>query len=1064
MASIQQLPAAGVEQLRAIFPEISTARATELLEACSGRVEHAVGLHLSQPNSSSGSGVAAATGSRSSAAATVATAAEEDVVMLGDKPRPSGSSTVRKRVAASPAASPSKRGKKEPTKEAGQHSLTAFFKATGAGSLAAAAAGATEAADSSPNTATGKLAAAARSKLALQVSSATAAAAASHAAAAISSPIPAAASSPSTSVPSPSPAPSLLRLSSLAGSSAGTADDTNPLRPCWRPGEPVPFVFLSRIFDLIEHENGRIKITNWLCFAFWQILAFTPADLPAALFLSSDQLAPAHMNHQLGVGGATLVSLVCELASVPRATIYADHQRLGDLGLIAAQYRQTQRTLFKPKPLTVKGVFSTMHSLADVSKKEKKEDLLKKLFVSAREQELVYLIRIAEGGLRIGAVVTTVLSALAKAFVLHQLYCENVDEARRHEACSYDRVLKASESVKAVKAADVQRFVLEPPPPADATPAAVAASIARRLPSYLAHATAKIRRAYAELPSFHEIIPVLLSSPTAIYELHKYIQLTAGVPVKPQLGRPLSSIAALLKLFRGRPFSAEVKYDGLRAQIHRLPSGAYRIFSRHLMSQGDRWSDLEPCMEAAIRHPQRTQSFILDAEIVAVEHKQKGEAADVQNGEVVPAFRILPFQQLSTRKRKGDPAAAAAAASAPTGSPPPKRVEVSCMVYAFDFLCLNGESLLLRSLPERRALMAATFAEQPGQLQFVEHVDIPAALTTDIALEELEEEEAQESSRKTRAAAGTKGKAAGAGAAADAAEEEANESDDDVAIIEDELEVSVPTSADAALADGGAAAAAGATGPEAEPTVQSPPVSAVASAEVGGAAAAGAAAPPPAGASATDILTQFLRTTALPRGEGIMAKSLSSRSTYEPDVRTSEWAKLKKDALNNGMGVADSIDVAIIGAWWGNGRKAGWMSPFLAAVYNAETGEFESFCKLMSGFTDEVYKRLTAECLEHVIPTPPKNYRVSPALTPVMWFRPSKVWEIRGADLTISPVHAAARGLVHESRGISLRFPRFIHERPDKSVEQCTTNEEVAHMYRGQAATMLPTMGKRGAR
>jgi ATP-dependent DNA ligase len=68
-----------------------------------------------------------------------------------------------------------------------------------------------------------------------------------------------------------------------------------------------------------------------------------------------------------------------------------------------------------------------------------------------------------------------------------------------------------------------------------------------------------------------------------------------------------------------------------------------------------------------------------------------------------------------------------------------------------------------------------------------------------------------------------------------------------------------------------------------------------------------------------------------------MAKSLSTHSTYEPDVRTNQWAKLKKDALNNGMGVADSIDVLIIGAWWGNGRKAGWMSPFLAAVYNPET-------------------------------------------------------------------------------------------------------------------------------
>src|SRR4051794_24410436 len=56
----------------------------------------------------------------------------------------------------------------------------------------------------------------------------------------------------------------------------------------------------------------------------------------------------------------------------------------------------------------------------------------KKLFVAARESELCYLIRIAEGGLRIGAVVTTVLSALAKAFVLHHLYTEGVPAERAH--------------------------------------------------------------------------------------------------------------------------------------------------------------------------------------------------------------------------------------------------------------------------------------------------------------------------------------------------------------------------------------------------------------------------------------------------------------------------------------------------------------------------------------------------------------------------------------------------------------------------------------------------------
>lgn len=168
--------------------------------------------------------------------------------------------------------------------------------------------------------------------------------------------------------------------------------------------------------------------------------------------------------------------------------------------------------------------------------------------------------------------------------------------------------------------------------------------------------------------------------------------------------------------------------------------------------------------------------------------------------------------------------------------------------------------------------------------------------------------------------------------------------------------------------------------------------------------------------SAMDQISHFLRTFALPRGEGLMAKSLSpSASTYEPDVRTDLWAKLKKDYID-GCGVADSIDVVVLGAWFGNGRKAGWFSPFLVGIYNPDTEEFESFAKVMSGFTDAVYRQFTEECKQIIIPTQPKDYRVNDALIPTVWFKPIKVWEIRGADLTISPVHTAANGMIHESR------------------------------------------------
>ncbi|TYK28629.1 DNA ligase 1 isoform X3 [Cucumis melo var. makuwa] len=86
--------------------------------------------------------------------------------------------------------------------------------------------------------------------------------------------------------------------------------------------------------------------------------------------------------------------------------------------------------------------------------------------------------------------------------------------------------------------------------------------------------------------------------------------------------------------------------------------------------------------------------------------------------------------------------------------------------------------------------------------------------------------------------------------------------------------------------------------------------------------------------------------------EGIMVKSLDVDAGYFPSKRTDTWLKVKRDYLE---GLNDSLDLVPIGAWHGNGRKAGWFSPFLMACYNPGTGEFQSVCRVMSGFSDAFY-------------------------------------------------------------------------------------------------------------
>lgn len=171
-------------------------------------------------------------------------------------------------------------------------------------------------------------------------------------------------------------------------------------------------------------------------------------------------------------------------------------------------------------------------------------------------------------------------------------------------------------------------------------------------------------------------------------------------------------------------------------------------------------------------------------------------------------------------------------------------------------------------------------------------------------------------------------------------------------------------------------------------------------------------------------------------------------ATYEPDKRLDSWLKVKKDYNTT----ADTIDLIPIGAWHGNGRKAKWWSPILLACRNPETGSLEAVTKCMSGFTDAFYKANKEKYDEgsnNLISRPGfVEYNGEPAV----WFEPQEVWEMAFADITLSPTYTAAIGLVSEERGLSLRFPRFLRVRDDKSIDEASTSDFLAGLYRKQEA------------
>nr|POE48725.1 dna ligase 3 [Quercus suber] len=169
-------------------------------------------------------------------------------------------------------------------------------------------------------------------------------------------------------------------------------------------------------------------------------------------------------------------------------------------------------------------------------------------------------------------------------------------------------------------------------------------------------------------------------------------------------------------------------------------------------------------------------------------------------------------------------------------------------------------------------------------------------------------------------------------------------------------------------------------------------------------------------------------------------------STYEPDKRVDSWLKVKKDYNTQ----ADTIDLIPVGGWHGQGRKNAWWSPILLACRNDENGTLEVVTKCISGFTDAFYKANKEKYEEEGPNTISRPAYVEYAGHPDVWFEPQEVWEMAFADITLSPTYTAAIGLVSEERGLSLRFPRFLKVREDKSIEEASTNDFLAGLYRKQ--------------
>jgi len=179
--------------------------------------------------------------------------------------------------------------------------------------------------------------------------------------------------------------------------------------------------------------------------------------------------------------------------------------------------------------------------------------------------------------------------------------------------------------------------------------------------------------------------------------------------------------------------------------------------------------------------------------------------------------------------------------------------------------------------------------------------------------------------------------------------------------------------------------------------------------------------------------------------EGLMLKT--PNAGYRAGARGSNWLKLKREYRNE---LGDSLDLVVIGAYFGRGRRTGLYGTLLLGTYNPENDTFPSICKVGTGFTDESLDQLYQILSNKVILK--KNSRVVSEMEADVWLEPELVLEVVASEITLSPIHKTGLNLVRKDTGFALRFPKFTGKiRYEKAVEDASTHDEVLALYKNQS-------------
>ena len=365
-------------------------------------------------------------------------------------------------------------------------------------------------------------------------------------------------------------------------------------------GGHATYALLTRCFILVNSTTSRIKIVDTLVNLIRTIIESDPSSLLPAVWLATNAISPPYIDLELGLGGSAISKALKKVCGLDNAGLKVLNAKYGDAGDVAFEAKKKQSfTLRKPKPLTIRSVFDSLVKIANSKghgSVENKQRIVERLVQDARgAEESRYIVRTLVQHLRIGAVKTTMLIALSRAFMLSKPSGAEFEIRDRKDLAK----LKKEE-----------------------------------LAEIYSRNEEIVKACFARRPNYNDLIPVLLEIGVCD-ELLVRCGLSLHIPLRPMLGSITRDMGEMLTKLQGRDFACEYKYDGQRAQVHCDDKGKVTIFSRHLEVMTDKYPDLV-ALVPKIRG-EGVSSFILEGEVVAVDR----ESGDLKT-----------FQTLANRARK----------------------------------------------------------------------------------------------------------------------------------------------------------------------------------------------------------------------------------------------------------------------------------------------------------------------------------------------------------------------------------------------------------------------------